>query len=300
MKQGRSAKIDIIMKKIDEILEILIDAQMSYNDSHPDRNPFKLIDSYRHIAALYNARDDDTNALKYYLKALNIQKRELGEDHYDIASTCRGIAEIYDDLGNGTIAKKWHGKELAILDVEKEKLEDDIAYAYDSIAYIYGDDMKQTAASRAQGKTFSYHQNEHPVMMLVKACPVHRCVSEIAFDEELICLFSDIASVCGSIAETRSDNGEVDAAREWRKRAKSVSNSECRIMRDIALICMDIAKESDCESENGRGSALEWYISAISLLEQEKRHILNSIKESYLSFDLEAYFNLYPGEFDFK
>jgi len=99
--------------------------QNEYNDLHSD------------IAYVFNSQGDYAKALEWYLKALDINEKILGNEHPDTATTYNNIASVYNDLGAYKEALEWYKKALDIDEKVLGKEHPYTATTYSNIAKVY-------------------------------------------------------------------------------------------------------------------------------------------------------------------
>jgi len=100
-----------ILKSIDYDLNAIIVYSHNYGFNYPH-----LYNIYHRLAGLYYKIGNDSLALQYYLREIELKNR-LYNDGFDIADAQIGIAYIYDRQNNDTIALKYY---LEALDSQKE------------------------------------------------------------------------------------------------------------------------------------------------------------------------------------
>jgi tetratricopeptide (TPR) repeat protein len=71
------------------------------------------IEAYRNIAMEYEKLEQYKNALMYHKKVLEIQKKELNEQHPDVVLSYNNIGAAYQKLGQNKKAAEYHKKASA-------------------------------------------------------------------------------------------------------------------------------------------------------------------------------------------
>ena len=89
------------------------------------------------IAFMFYEKDDYMTALKWYQKALVVNKKVLGNKHPSIATTYHSIAGVYYSQGEYAKALEWYQKALAIREKVLGREHPDTAVTYNDIAGVY-------------------------------------------------------------------------------------------------------------------------------------------------------------------
>ena len=100
-----------VLKSIDYDLNAIIVYSHNYGFNHPH-----LYNIYHRLARLYYKTGNDSLALQYYLREIELKNR-LYNDGFEIADAQIGIANIYERQNNDTIALKYY---LEALDSQKK------------------------------------------------------------------------------------------------------------------------------------------------------------------------------------
>jgi tetratricopeptide (TPR) repeat protein len=124
---------------------VLAHCKKLYGLKHPD-----TASAYHDIATTHRVKGEYSKALKWYLKALKIREKVLGE-HLNTADTYNSIALTYGLLGDSPKSVKWYKKALKIREKVLGNQHLDTAKTYNEIAGLFkgqGDAMmmaKRTA-----------------------------------------------------------------------------------------------------------------------------------------------------------
>ena len=102
-------------------------------------------DSYMMTGVAQYQKGNYSEALNYFVKALEIQEKTLGENHPDTAISYNGMASAYRGLGNYKKALKYYKKTLSIREKTLGENHPHTVMMYDSIGSIYKelDDYEQ-------------------------------------------------------------------------------------------------------------------------------------------------------------
>ena len=96
-----------------------------------------LANSLNNLAELYRSQGRYKDAEPLYLQSLEIRKRQLGNDHPDVASSLNNLAGLYRSQGRYNDAEPLY---LQSLDIRKRQLGDDhpdVATSLNNLAFLY-------------------------------------------------------------------------------------------------------------------------------------------------------------------
>ena len=96
-----------------------------------------LANSLNNLALLYESQGRYNDAEPLYLQSLDIWKRQLGDDHPDVATSLNNLAELYRSQGRYNDAEPLY---LQSLDIRKRQLGDDhpdVATSLNNLAELY-------------------------------------------------------------------------------------------------------------------------------------------------------------------
>jgi tetratricopeptide (TPR) repeat protein len=93
--------------------------------------------SLNNLARLYYFQGRYNDAEPLFLQSLDIRKRQLGNDHPDVATTLNNLAQLYESQGRYNDAKPLY---LQSLDIRKRQLGNDhpdVAQSLNNLAQLY-------------------------------------------------------------------------------------------------------------------------------------------------------------------
>lgn len=89
---------------------------LGWIEAHPEITYSQKVMTYSNVAYVYEQQNDDAKALKYYMDALEVTERAMGDDSSDFAVILLKIAEIYEKTGDSDNAKKNYEQALVVFE----------------------------------------------------------------------------------------------------------------------------------------------------------------------------------------
>jgi len=108
-----------------------------FSEYHPDHADYST--SLNNLGILYKNLGDYAKAEEYYLQALAIQKKVLGEEHADYARSLNNLGILYSDLGDYAKAEEYYLKSLAIRKKVLGEEHADYARSLNNLGVLYKD-----------------------------------------------------------------------------------------------------------------------------------------------------------------
>ena len=125
-----------------------------------------LANSLNNLALLYRLQGRYNDAEPLYLQSLDIRKRQLGDDHPDVATSLNNLALLYKKQGRYNDAEPLY---LQSLDIRKRQLGNDhpdVATSLNNLAGLYESQGKYLEAEDLAKQALIIYQNrlgnEHP------------------------------------------------------------------------------------------------------------------------------------------
>ena len=125
-----------------------------------------LANSLNNLAVLYEYQGRYNDAEPLYLQSLDIRKRQLGNDHPDVATILNNLALLYESQGRYNDAEPLY---LQSLDIRKRQLGNDhpdVASSLNNLAVLYESQGKYLEAEDLAKQALIIYQNrlgnEHP------------------------------------------------------------------------------------------------------------------------------------------
>lgn len=103
----------------------------------PDKKEIELAENYFVTGMIYYQMSDYNKSLEFHLKALNIRKNELGENHSSVGSSYNSIASIYNIKGDYENALEYYFRSLQIKIKEAGENTIDVSSLYNNIGSAY-------------------------------------------------------------------------------------------------------------------------------------------------------------------
>ena len=110
-------------------------------------------DFFRDYACIYD------EALLFYEKALELTKKEYGENHVDVATSYNNIASVYNSQGKYDEALELYNKALNILKSILGENHVYVAYTYNNIALVYVKQGKYEKALELYNKALDIYKS---------------------------------------------------------------------------------------------------------------------------------------------
>ena len=124
--------------------------------------------SLNNLAELYESQGRYNDAEPLYLQSLDIRKRQLGNDHLDVAQSLNNLAELYESQGRYNDAEPLY---LLSLDIRKRQLGNDhpdVASSLNNLALLYKSQGKYNEAEPLYQQALALYQkhlgNDHPAV----------------------------------------------------------------------------------------------------------------------------------------
>ena len=99
----------------------------------------KLATAYNNLGSTYGHLGDHQKALKFKLKALEIQEKVLPENHPSLATSYNNVGSTYGELGDHQKALKFMLKALEIWEKVLPENHPDLAASYNNVGSTYGE-----------------------------------------------------------------------------------------------------------------------------------------------------------------
>ena len=137
--QNRSDKIKLIphLKAFTEEIKNLFQGNGALNSICQGFRKLEIAELYLFFAKTLRYHCSFNIAMEYYQEALEFQKKELGPNHVDVATSYNGLGMLYTDIGYLEKANQYH--QLA-LEIQKEQLGPnhlDVAASYNNLSTVY-------------------------------------------------------------------------------------------------------------------------------------------------------------------
>ncbi|CAF5225717.1 unnamed protein product, partial [Rotaria magnacalcarata] len=94
---------------------------------------------YHQIGSLKDDQGKYPEAVKFYEKSLEIERKTLPEDDASLASTYSNIGIVYKNMGEYSKALEYYEKDIAIKKISLPPTHPDLATSYSCIGGVYND-----------------------------------------------------------------------------------------------------------------------------------------------------------------
>lgn len=97
----------------------------------------KVAITCNNLGAVYDALEDDENAMKYYNRSLRIQEEKLGVDHAHIAFICNNLGLLHGRMGNAEISLSFYKRAMSIHEYRFGKHHPNVSSVCTNLAVLY-------------------------------------------------------------------------------------------------------------------------------------------------------------------
>lgn len=125
------------MNEFTKAIEYFNCALEIFNDLYKNGYSEEIAATYNSMGATYENKKDTTNALKYYMDALNMRKKLYDYDNKDIAASYSNIAGIFAIMNDNEQSIEYYNKSIDIYKKVSGVKSRDVAYVYNNLAETY-------------------------------------------------------------------------------------------------------------------------------------------------------------------
>jgi CHAT domain-containing protein/Tfp pilus assembly protein PilF len=239
------------------------DYNLSESDVDPDNLDREIAGNYINLGNIYSAIFDDKQAEQLYLKALQIQRNNLVNNHPDLAETFSNLAQIYFWRRDYENAEKYYKASADILEDTVGKIHPFYVSVLNEIAYLY--------------------------QKIGKMSDAFECFNEAAkIEDKIIGTMFSMGSEKQRMLYMNDVNYHYDRFLSFLKSFELDSNSKAEIAYDLVLRRKGIVAESTAVQRNiiksKKYPKLEPKLKEYSLLCQEIARILVQVIPSEETF----------------
>ena len=193
----------------------------------------ECVNLYLFLGFGHNALSNYSEALKWYKKALLINKKSMS----DISTVYNNIAIVYNNQGNYSEALKWYKKALVIDKKVLKKNHFDTAKVYNNIAVVYNNQGKYSEALNCNQKALTINEKNGEKK-------------------------SNIAAIYSNRASIYDNQGNYSEALKWYKKALAI-NIKTLGMEHPDTVVMHNNIAGVYHEQGNYPEALKWYKKAL-------------------------------------